>query len=139
MSQENVEIIRAVYRRFSEGDFRASAELLDLHVVLVLGPQFAPNLLASSPVAGAFYGVNAVATYTRSILEDQAVTMEAGEIDPVRDSVVVGVRQRAVGRASGVPTEIRYFTVWSFRGPKVIRIESFTERAEALEATGLSE
>jgi ketosteroid isomerase-like protein len=139
MSQERVEIIRAVYERFSEGDFRASAELLDPHVVLVLGPQFAPNLLASSPVAGAFYGVEAVATYTRSFLEDQTVTMEAEEIDLVGDSVVVGVRQRAVGKASGVPTKLRYFTVWSFRGGKVIRIESFTARAEALEAAGLQE
>ena len=139
MSQGRVEVIRAVYERFSEGDFRASAELLDPHVVLVLGPQFAPNLLASSPVAGAFYGTDAVAVYTRSILEDQTVTMEAEDIDAVGDSVVVGVRQRAVGRASGVPTEMRYFTVWSFRGPKVIRIESYTERAEALQAAGVSE
>jgi hypothetical protein len=35
MSRENVEAIRAVYDRFSEGDFRASADLLDPHVVLV--------------------------------------------------------------------------------------------------------
>ena len=34
MSQENVEIVRAVYERFSEGDFRASADVLDPHVVL---------------------------------------------------------------------------------------------------------
>jgi ketosteroid isomerase-like protein len=36
MSQENVEIVRAIYERFSEGDFRASADLLDSQVVLVL-------------------------------------------------------------------------------------------------------
>jgi hypothetical protein len=40
---------------------------------------------------------------------------------------------------SGVPVELRYFTVWSFRGNKVIRIENFRERGEALEAVGLSE
>jgi hypothetical protein len=40
---------------------------------------------------------------------------------------------------SGVPVELRYFTVWSFRGSKLIRIENFRERGEALEAAGLSE
>ena len=59
MSQENVEIVRAVYERFSEGDFRASADVLDPHVVLVLGPEFAPSLIAS-PDEGAFYGIEAV-------------------------------------------------------------------------------
>jgi hypothetical protein len=44
-----------------------------------------------------------------------------------------------VGAASGVPTEIQYFTVWTFRGRKVIRLESFPERAEALEAVALRE
>jgi ketosteroid isomerase-like protein len=49
-----------------------------------------------------------------------------------------GVRQRGIGSTSGVPTEMRYFTLWTFRGRRVIRIESFRERAEALEAAGLS-
>src|SRR5881227_3368998 len=92
MSQENVEIVRSVYERFSEADFRASMDLLDPHVVLVLGPEFAPNLMAS-PIGGAFYGIEAVGTYTRGFLEDQTVTMEAEEDRR-------GGRQRARGGAS---------------------------------------
>jgi hypothetical protein len=49
------------------------------------------------------------------------------------------VRQRGLARISGGPTEFHYFTLWSFRGRKVIRIENFRERAQALEAAGLSE
>ena len=138
MSQENVEIVRAVYERFSEGDFRASADLLNPHVVLVLGPEFAPSLVAS-PDEGAFYGIEAVADFTRAIVEDVALTFEAEEVRAAGDTVLVSVRQRGVGRASGVPVEGHYFTLWSFRGPKVIRIESFGDRAEGLEAAGLSE
>jgi ketosteroid isomerase-like protein len=67
------------------------------------------------------------------------VTMEAAEIVEAGDSVLVRVCQRSVGAASGVPTEIQYFTVWTFRGRKVIRLESFPERAEALEAVALRE
>src|SRR3954452_4673535 len=138
MSQENVEAIRAVYERFSEGDFRASADLLDPHVVLVLGTEFAPSLVAS-PDEGAFYGSEAVANATRAITEDVALTMEAEEVRAAGDTVLVSVRQRGVGRTSGVSVEGRYFTLWSFRGPKVIRIESFGDRAEALEAAGVAE
>ena len=34
---------------------------------------------------------------------------------------------------------MHFFTLWTLRGGKVIRIESFRERAEALEAAGLRE
>ncbi len=66
-------------------------------------------------------------------------TIEAEEIIATGDSVLAGVRQHGVGTGSGVPAEMPYFTLWSFRGRKVIRIESVRERAEALEAAGLSE
>ena len=55
------------------------------------------------------------------------------------DSVVVRVDQRATGRDSGTPVHAEYFQVWTFRGASVIRIESVSERAEALGAAGLSE
>jgi ketosteroid isomerase-like protein len=132
MSQENVEIVRAVYERWSEGDFRAHVDLLDPHVVLVLGPGF--------PDAGMHSGIDAVGAYTRGLLESFThFTMEAEEIVGVGDSVLVGVRQRGVGSSSGVPTVLHYFTLWTFRSSKVIHLESFRERAEALEAVGLSE
>jgi ketosteroid isomerase-like protein len=138
MSQENVEIVRAIYERFGEGDFRASADLLDPHVVLVLGSEFGPEFV---PGAGTHLGAEAVTAYTREYLLGPWAdfTMEAEEILAAGDSVLVGVRQYGVGRTSGAPTELRYFTIWSFRGRKVIRIESFRERAEALEAAGLPE
>jgi ketosteroid isomerase-like protein len=84
-----------VYERWSERDFRASAELLDPHVLLVLRPEF--------PEAGTYLGDEAVAAYTRDLLEtNRHLTQEAEEIIAAGDSVVVGVRQRGVGRASGV-------------------------------------
>jgi ketosteroid isomerase-like protein len=138
MSQGNVEAVRAVYERYSSGDFRSAADLLDQHVVLVLDPVFAASLFAS-PVDDAFYGIAAVATFTRGFLEDARVTMEAEEIVAVGDSVLVSVHQRMTGKKSGVPLESRYFSVWSFRGGKAIRIESFGERTDALEALGISE
>ena len=131
--------IRAVYDRYREGDFRASADLLDPQAVLVL-PK-AGDWGPETPESGLFVGSQAIATYTRdSLLKPWAdFTMDAEEIVEAGDGVLVRVRQRGVGRTSGVPVELRYFTLWSFRAGKVIRIQSFRNRAEALAAAELPE
>ena len=137
MSQENVETVRAIYDRWSEGDFTASVAVFDPHVVLVLRPDFGPE----SPDTGVYHGQEAIAAYTREYLLKpwRHLTMEAEEILGAGDSVLVSVRQRGVGKMSGVPTEARYLTLWTFRGGKVIHIESFVDRDTALEAAGLSD
>ena len=132
MSQDKVEIVRAVFERWREGDLRAGVHLLDPHVLLVLRPGF--------PDAGTYLDVEAVNAYTRRLLEPwKEFTIEAEEISPVGDSVLIGVCQRGIGTTSGIPTELRYFMLWTFRGSKVIRMESIRERAEALEAAGVLE
>ena len=132
MSEENVEVVRAIYERFSEGDFRASIDVLDPHIVFML--------MANAPDAEVYVGIEAVAAATRELLETWAdYTLKAEELIPAGDSVLVSVRQQGVARISGVPTDEHFFTVWSFRGRKVIRIENFPERAQALDAAGLQE
>ena len=71
--------------------------------------------------------------------ESRLVESGTVELQRYEEWYRVSVHQRGVGRTSGVPTEMRYFTLWSFRGRKVIHLESFRERAAALEAAGLSE
>jgi ketosteroid isomerase-like protein len=130
MSQETLEIVRAVFDQRSEGDFKTSFDLLDEHVVFVLRPEF--------PDAGTYVGPESIRAYTRGFLEPWThLTMEAEELLDAGDTVVVGLRQRGVGDASGVPTELHYFQLWTFRGGKVIRLENIRERDEALEAAGL--
>src|SRR5213078_3142932 len=48
MSQENVEVVRDVYERWSQGDFRTSVDVFDPLVLLVLRPEF--------PDAGTYLG-----------------------------------------------------------------------------------
>ncbi len=130
MSQENVEAVRAVYERWSEGDFRSSIDVFDPLVLFVMRPEF--------PDAGAYLGTERLAEYTRGFLEPWVrLTIEAEEITDAGDSVIVAVRQRGVGAESGAATEFGYFHLWTFRGGKVIRLESIRERPDALEAAGL--
>jgi ketosteroid isomerase-like protein len=132
MSEENVEIVRAIHERFSAGDFRASVDLLDRHIVFLGMPH--------GPDAEPFVGLEAVAKAMREYFDTWAnFTLKAEEFIPVGESVLVSVRHQGVARISGVPTDAHYFQLWTFRGHKVIRIETFSERAPALEAAGLSE
>lgn len=119
-----------MYARWSEGDFRSSAELYDPLVLFVMGPGF--------PDAGAYLGVDRVAEYTRGFLEPWSrIAIQAEAIAEAGDTVVVSVLQRGVGKESGAPAEFRYFHVWTFRGPRVIRLESFRDRDQARMAAGL--
>ena len=95
MSEQNVEVVRAIYERFGEGDFRASVDLLDPHIVLLM--------LRDSPMAEAYVGLEGVATATRELLDTWAdLTVEAEEFIPAGDSVLVSpsARRRADQRRS---------------------------------------
>jgi ketosteroid isomerase-like protein len=59
---------------------------------------------------------------------------EAGE-----DRLLVVSRVTGRGKGSGVKVEQRNGQVWTFVDGKIARIDSYMNRAEALEAAGLSE
>lgn len=125
-------MVRRIFDEWGRGDFRGAAALFDPYVLLVLHPEF--------PDPGTYLGPEAIANYTRDLLaawEDFSIVAE--DFVDAGDTVVVEVRQRGVGRSSGVVTELRYVQVFTFRGDAIIRIESFAERDQALEAVGLRE
>ena len=130
MSQ-NTEIIRRIYERWAEGDFAAGPEHFDSNLVFVMRPEF--------PDSGTYLGPEQVAEYMRVFLEPwEWIKIEATEIIEAGDSVVVALTQRGLGIASGAETEFRYIHVWSFRGPTIIRFETFRTREEAHAAVGLA-
>jgi ketosteroid isomerase-like protein len=131
MSQENLDAVRAVYAEWENGNFRAGVDLYDAHAVLVQGAEF--------PEAGAYLGLEGIADYMRTFLEAwERVTIEAEDLVDSGDSVVAAVTQRGIGKGSGASAELRYFQVWSFRGGKVIRLETVRDRSAALNAAGIS-
>ena len=130
MSEDNVKVVRSIYERWREGDFKTAFDLFDPNMVFVMPPGF--------PDAGTYLGKEAIAKYTRGFLEPWThITIEAEEFLPAGDSALASVVQRGTGDASGAATEFRYFQLWTFRGHKVIRLENFRDRDEALEAAGV--
>jgi ketosteroid isomerase-like protein len=132
VSRKRVETVRRVFDDWARGDFRTTPRLFDPQVMMILRPEF--------PDAGIYVGPDEIASYTRHLLGSWAeFTIAAEDFVEAGDSVVVQVRQRGVGRSSGIATELDYFMAWTFRGDSVIRIESIGERSEALRVVGLSE
>ena len=135
MSQENVEIVRGLYRvsALNPAAWTRDLERFDPEV------EWYPAVTRSA--TGASYRGHAG---IRQWAEDMLEAWEDFRPEPIEfldagDHVIVDVRSRARGRASGVEVERMTTQVWTLRQGKVVRFETFTERPLALEAAGLSE
>jgi ketosteroid isomerase-like protein len=64
---------------------------------------------------------------------------EYAELIDAGNKVVADLRREVRGKASGASVAWSYWQVVTFRNGKLLRIEWFADRAEALEAGGLSE
>ena len=123
MSQENVKVVREAWDAYAGGDYDRIAGFHDPHIVVVTLED------------GALYGNNAVlANYERwdEAWEGAETTLE--EVIGHGDRVFVAARFHARGRASGVEVETRLYEVYTVRDGKVLRIDEYEHRAEALEA-----
>jgi ketosteroid isomerase-like protein len=58
---------------------------------------------------------------------------EAGE-----DKALAVIDMRGRGRGSGVPAEMRFFQLWSFRDRRAVRMEMFWDLLQARRAAGLA-
>ena len=132
MSERKLEIVREIYGKWGRGNFRAGMERYDERTVLVMRPEF--------PDAGTYRGPEGISGYMRTFLGAwERVVIEAESFREAGDRVLVGVYQRATGRGSGVPVELRYFHLWSFDGNAIVGLETIQDRSDALEAAGLGE
>ena len=79
-------------------------------------------------------------TLMRRFLEHwEQLTIKATELRAAGDTVLARVVQHGKGAASGIEGDIPYFQLFTFRGGKIVRMESVMDEAEALEAAGLWE
>jgi ketosteroid isomerase-like protein len=134
MSEENVEMVRRTYAEWELGNMAAGVELFDPEVVFEsFMPDSSERVVVHSP--------DGVAAFMREWLAQwrdyRLIGEEFREIG--RDKVFVVGRQAATGRQSGVAVSEPIFSIWTFRGGKVVRLLFDRERRKALEAAGLSE
>jgi ketosteroid isomerase-like protein len=126
MSEENEEVIRRVWDAYARADFdqiRAHSDPAVLMITLEEGP---------------LYGIEAVRkNHERwwEAWESSETTVE--EVIGNEDRVFVMARFHGRGRVSGAEVKGSHFEVYTLRDRKVIRVEEFSERGDALAAAGL--
>ena len=134
MSQGNVETVRRAYEAFR----RAGLDALLEHV----HPDAEYDITAAiGPYAGMYYGRAAIRNFLADYFETwEYVRMEPEEfIEVGEDRVVVLLRVHTRGKGSGVEVEAQITNVWTVRDGKAVRLAVYNDKAEALEAVGVSE
>jgi ketosteroid isomerase-like protein len=129
MSRENVEAMRVAVEAIPGSGFLS---VLDEEVEF-----HAPDWL---PESGLYRGPEAVAKWFRRWIGTwDDYEAEAHEYIDGGPHVVVEHVQRGRGKQSGVSLEGRHWSVYTFRGRRVVCWRSYRTREEALEAVGLRE
>lgn len=117
MSKENVEIVRS----FFVADLEEALAYVD--------PSIVWNPVEESSTQGP-EAVRASTERWKSEWDDYAVIPE--ELIDMGDRVVATVRFRARGRGSGIEIDDRLYDVFTLRDGKIVRMDQFTEEADAL-------
>jgi ketosteroid isomerase-like protein len=129
MSQATVEIVKQGNDALRRGDWDAAEASLDSHVLLRTDSRWPEQHI---------YGREAVMTFVRGTQEAGGYDVRIEEIVDLGDRVLTDYRWIMRGQQSGVEGEVRYSEIATFREGRVILIELFFEREEALKAVGLA-
>jgi uncharacterized protein len=137
MSQENVEVVRALFDAVARRDTATVLALYDPEVEWdnTRGPS--QGLIERK----VYRGHEGLRHWWREWREAWEIAWdEVEDLIDAGDRVVSVQTTHARGKASGVAVDIADMAVvWTFRQGKIVRVALFTTRDEALEAAGLRE
>ena len=127
-----MEVVQGLFRAFNSRDMAAFLDGLDPDV------QWVPIL---GVLEGRVYrGHGDVQRWVEDLASDwELFEVYYEELRDLGDQVLCLGHWRARGRASGVESEQPGTWLLELKNGKVVRLQTFTDRAEALEAVGLSE
>src|SRR5688500_17549955 len=133
MSEENIEIVRRAYEAMNQREFSRTSEFLDPNVEIDLSR----NILNPDIYRG-YAGFERLVGVVEDVWAD--FRFEPQELIDAGDRVVAHVKVSGKGRGSGVEAEMHVFNIWTLSQGKVVRLAGgYTERAETLEAAGISD
>ena len=131
MSQENVEIVRRAWAAWERGDWEPLYAFYHPDIVWDASA-------LRGPITGVYHGHEGVRRYFREWLDSfEAHEARAERFIDAGDDVIVSLRLRGRGNASGVEVEMTRSNLYRIRDGLAIRVELFETEAEALEAVGL--
>ena len=134
MSRENVEVTERFIDAYNRRDVEAMLADLDPEI------EWHSGITSLGGEDGAFLGYEGFRAALRDVYEALGEThIECSEIRDLGNRIVTIGRFHVRGRESGAGTESPWAAVADFKGSKGIRIRSYFNVEEALEAAGLSE
>jgi ketosteroid isomerase-like protein len=135
MSQENLDAFNRGTDAFNRGDFDAWLAELDPEVQW---HSALPILLTAG--GGVYRGHNGLREMLRELGDTlDELTVEYSEIQNLGDRVLAIGRLHTRGNLSGAAIESPFATVSDFKNGKSIRVRTYLDPQEALQAAGLQE
>ena len=135
MSRENVEIVRRIYDAVAQRDAATPFAYYAEDIVWDVSNSRRATLMHS-----VYHGHEGVRQSWRDGLSAFGeIDFEVKELIDAGDQVLAVIRERAVGRASGVPVETTHLAVLTLSGGKVIQVQMFDDPQQAREAAGLAD
>jgi ketosteroid isomerase-like protein len=129
MAQENIRLVRESLEAFERGDLEGPLE--HAH----------PDLVTTrvQPDGAVLHGIDGFRQLLADWLEGFTEAWFSSDDDYIEagDYVIVHQHQRGRGAGSGALVEGDFWLVYGFAEGKVIRLDTYADRDEALEATGL--
>ena len=133
MSQETVEIVRRGYEHFvATGELRRE----------IVHPDFVWDMstFRGWPEQQTYPGIEGAMRFIADWTESwEEWDLQLEELRDAGDRVVAILRQSGRSKATGLPAEMHFAQVWTFRDGKHFRTEVYASPGEALEAVALSE
>jgi ketosteroid isomerase-like protein len=143
MSQ-NVERVRKLYAEWAQGNFGTTRDYFDPEVefqwIWPSGQQWTALAQGIADHEGRVQGLEQLyAVFVDWLKTWERFTVHAEEFIEVDDQVLVLYRRQARMRGTDSTIEQEGATLWTLRDGKLVHGLDFGDRAEALEAAGLSE
>jgi ketosteroid isomerase-like protein len=132
MSQENVEIVRRIFEHWEADDFGEALAMFDDGLVT--------RRHAPIPDPGTWHGRKGLRDTLVAWLEIFGeFSVKAEEFIDAGEYIVVRVLEEGRGTGSGTPVAGVFWFVYGLRDRKIVTLDWYTERRQALEAVGLRE
>jgi ketosteroid isomerase-like protein len=128
VSQENVEVVRAIFEHWGRGDFD-SGDAFDAEIEFY---RYGGEVVVTRQARGIDAMTAAVVELLREWRDMRFEAESFAELDS--DRVLVLARLRGVGKRSGAPLDHLEASVFTLREGKVVRWDAYWEPAEARRA-----
>ena len=132
MSQENIATVMSAYDAVQQKNYDSGLSLLDENIVWDMSGLGMPDL------AKVYCGHEGIREFwTGWLAAWETIEFNPLSVEDRADHVIVEVKQRNRGRASGAVVNFRYFQTFTVRNGKITASFTAETRAKALEAAGL--